>query len=69
MTVEANWRERERRWEYHIPGVQGFVTPDRPRTSIVSSSVALAREVRAIAPRIGVRLPSSFSLVIRRGGF
>ena len=67
MTVEARWQERERRWAYRIPGVAGFVTPDRPRTSIVSSDAALAKEVQAIAPRVGVRLPSSFELVVRRG--
>lgn len=67
MTVEARWREREGRWEYHIPGLQGFVTPSRPRASIISSPEVMAREVKELASATGVRLPASWELDIHRG--
>ena len=66
VKIEATWDDRLRRFKYHIPGVAGFVTSDRATTSILSSTPALVREVKAIASSSGVKLPDQWELSIRR---
>lgn len=67
MEVIAEWEDRGKGgWKYKLPGVQGFVRPDRRVTSIVSSSSALIREVKEVAFALHVRLPKLWDLVVRR---
>jgi hypothetical protein len=67
MTVDAVWDRYGRDgWKYRIPGVQGFLTPMRKSTSIVSSDAALVREAQTVAFAAGVKLPQNWNLTIRR---
>jgi len=67
MKVDAIWdRDGRDGWKYRIPGIQGFVTPSRKTTSIVSSDAALAREIEAVAFAMGVKLPQKWELTVRR---
>lgn len=70
-TVEAVWdngadRDVARGWKYKLPGVQGFVTPARKATSIVSPNAAIVREVKEIAFALNVKLPERWELMMRR---
>jgi hypothetical protein len=67
MKVDAIWDDGHGRgWKYKVPGVQGFLTPMRKSTSIVSSNEALVREVQRVAFAAGVRLPTTWELTVRR---
>jgi len=67
MELIAEWEDRGKGgWRYKLPGVQGFVRPNRRTTSIVSSSSQLIREVKEIAFALGVQLPLRWELVVRR---
>ncbi len=65
MTVEAVWDDRMRRFKYRLPGV-GFVATDRRGASPVSSNAVLVREVKDLAFATGVKLPSSWNLMVTR---
>jgi hypothetical protein len=67
MKVDAIWDdEKGGGWKYKVPGVQGFLTPLRKSTSIVSSNEALVREAQAVAFAAGVKLPTNWELTVRR---
>ena len=65
--VEAIWDDgKSQGWRYKLPGVAGFVTPARKSTSIISSNAALAREVQEVAFAVGVKLPPTWDLMVKR---
>jgi hypothetical protein len=66
MTVVAEWDSKDRRWRYKVPGVATFLTPSRPRASYLSPTSAMVKEVEEMAPAVGVRLPASWELEVRR---
>ena len=67
MTIEAVWDDRgQGKWKYKIPGLAGYVTSDRMRTSILSATPVLIREVKDIAFAAGVKLPDRWELSVRR---
>ncbi len=66
MTIQADWDTKSRRWRYKVPGVSAFLTPSRPRASYLSPTSAMIREVEELAPAVGIRLPQSWELEVRR---
>lgn len=67
MNVDAIWDDGHGGgWKYKVPGVQGFLTPMRRSTSIVSSNEALVREAQTVAFAAGVKLPEKWQLTITR---